>query len=134
MIIQGFDDKTICSDCLASEKFLASSYNQAVTECSNDQLKRDFMAVYQDEQNCLKSVWDVMNNRGWYNLSMASQQEIMQIQQQMQQEQAQLQQGRGMAGQFGVGYQAQQGMGGYAQTAFRAQQEHGMGNYQRGGY
>ncbi|GAF24925.1 spore coat protein [Moorella thermoacetica Y72] len=97
MPIQGFDDKSIFSDCLASEKLLTSCYNTAITECANDQLRRDFMAVYQDEQNCLKAVWDVMHARGWYQLNLASQQEISQLQQRMQQEHQRLQQ-VGMAG------------------------------------
>lgn len=115
MPVQGFDDKSICSDCLASEKFLVSSYNIAVTESANDQLRRDFMSVYQDEQNCLKAVWDVMHTKGWYQLNMASQQDISNLQQQMQQQQMQMQQQTGG------------NMGG------RAQGGQGAGNYQRPG-
>ncbi|GEA16211.1 MAG: hypothetical protein PWR22_2232 [Moorella sp. (in: firmicutes)] len=100
--MQLFDDKTMFSDCLASEKLLTSSYNMAITECANDQLRRDFMAVYQDEQNCLKAVWDVMHAKGWYQLNMASQQEITQLQQRLQQEQMQLQQGGMMGAQMGM--------------------------------
>ncbi|WP_406676606.1 spore coat protein [Moorella sp. ACPs] len=100
--MQLFDDKTICSDCLASEKLLTSSYNMAITECANDQLRRDFMTVYHDEQNCLKAVWDIMHARGWYQLDMASQQEIAQLQQRLQQEQIQLQQGGMIGGQMGM--------------------------------
>lgn len=111
MPIQGFDDKTIISDCLASEKLLTGCYNTAITECANDQLRRDFMAVYQDEQNCLKAVWDVMHARGWYQLDMANQQEISQLSQRMQQEHQRLMQG-GMAGGFNMG---QAGMGGIPQ-------------------
>ncbi|CEP66479.1 Spore coat protein CotF-like [Moorella glycerini] len=102
MPIQRFDDKTMCSDCLASEKLLTSCYNTAITECASDQLRRDFMTVYQDEQNCLKAVWDVMHSKGWYQLNMASQQEISQLQQLLQQEQMQLQQGGMMGAQMGM--------------------------------
>ncbi|WP_258359654.1 spore coat protein [Moorella sulfitireducens (nom. illeg.)] len=108
--MQFFDDKTICSDCLASEKLLTSSYNMAITECANDQLRRDFINVYQDEQNCLKAVWDVMHARGWYQLNMAGQQEIVQLQQRMQQEQMQLQQGGMTGAQMGMASQAGGGM------------------------
>ncbi|MBE3572363.1 MAG: spore coat protein [Moorella humiferrea] len=100
--MQIFDDKTIFSDCLAGEKLLTSSYNTAITESANDQLRRDFMAVYQDEQNCLKAVWDVMHSRGWYQLNMAGQQEIAQLLQRLQQEQMQMQQGGNVGAQQGM--------------------------------
>lgn len=110
MAMPRFDDKTISSDCLASEKLLTSCYNTAITESANDQLRRDFMAVYQDEQNCLKAVWDVMHARGWYQLNMASQQEVSQLQQRLQQEQMQVQQAFASGAQMGAGYQMGGGM------------------------
>lgn len=114
MSFHGFDDKTICSDCLISEKFLASCYNSAITESANEQLKRDFLAIYQDTQNCLQTIWNVMHNRGWYQLQMAHQQDITQVQQNMQQEQNSLQQRQ--AGMMGAGMQAYQpGIGSYGQ-------------------
>lgn len=106
MAFPRFDDKAMCSDSLASEKLLTSCYNTAITETTNDQLRRDFLSVYQDEQNCLKAVWDVMHARGWYQLNMASQQEIGQLQQRLQQEQMQIQQGGVMGAQPGMGPQA----------------------------
>lgn len=136
MPFHGFDDKTICSDCLASEKFLASSYSTAVTESANEQLKRDFMSVYQDEQNCLKAVWDVMHTRGWYQLLMAHPQDVNQLQQQMQREQGMLQQrlqGGVMGAQMGAGTQAyQSGIGAYNQMGGRVQTDPGMGQYRPG--
>jgi spore coat protein CotF len=91
MPIPGMDDKAMASDCLAGQKFLASSYNMAITECANDNLRRDFFSVYQEEQNFLKMVFDSMQAHGWYNLQMANMQEISQIQQQMRQEAMKLQ-------------------------------------------
>ncbi|SMB99047.1 Coat F domain-containing protein [Thermanaeromonas toyohensis ToBE] len=91
MPIPGMDDKLMASDCLASQKFLASCYNMAITECANQDLRRDFFNIYQDEQNCLKMVFDSLNARGWYNLQMANMQDINQLQQQMRQEAMRLQ-------------------------------------------
>ncbi|MGB9662474.1 MAG: spore coat protein [Moorellaceae bacterium] len=91
MPIPGWDDKAMASDCLVGQKFLASSYNLAITECANDSLRRDFFNVYQEEQNFLKMVFDSMQGHGWYNLQMADMQDINQIQQQMRQEAMKLQ-------------------------------------------
>jgi spore coat protein CotF len=82
-------DKNILSDCLVSQKFLAACYNHAVTETANESLRRDFMGIYQEEQNNLKAVFDVMTKQGWYNLSYANHQDIAQVQHQFQQEIAQ---------------------------------------------
>jgi len=82
-------DKNILSDCLASQKFLAACYNHAVTESANDSLRRDFMGIYQEEQNNLKAIFDVMTRQGWYNLNYASHQDIAQVQHQFQQEMTQ---------------------------------------------
>ncbi|MEW6661538.1 MAG: spore coat protein [Bacillota bacterium] len=82
-------DKNILSDCLASQKFLAACYNHAVTESANESLRRDFMGIYQEEQNNLKAVFDVMTRQGWYNLNYANPQDIAQVQHQFQQEMAQ---------------------------------------------
>ncbi len=83
------DDKSIASDCLASQKFLASCYNHAITESANDALRRDFMAIYQEEQNNLKSVFDFMARQGWYQVNYAHSQDINQVHQQLQQAQQQ---------------------------------------------
>ncbi|MDK2821965.1 MAG: hypothetical protein PWP31_1930 [Clostridia bacterium] len=110
-IQQRLDDKSICSDCLISEKFLTYSYNTAVNECVNDQLKRDFMVVHQDTQNLLKNIFDIMQSRGWYQLNMANQQQISQISQHLQQERQQMQYQQG--GMFNQLQQQQQFQPGY---------------------
>ena len=87
-----FEDKTMCSDCLVSQKFVACAYNTAITECANDSLRRDFMSIYQDEQSHLKNIWNIMYSKGWYQVNMATDQEVSQLQQRMQQEYGQAQQ------------------------------------------
>ncbi|MDN5348122.1 MAG: hypothetical protein PWP65_1686 [Clostridia bacterium] len=94
------DDRAMASDCLCSQKFLSSSYNHAITETASEDLRRDFLNIFQDEQKNLKLVFDAMYTRGWYQLNMADQQDISQVQQQFQQARAQ------MAG-IGAGQQAQ---------------------------
>jgi len=79
-----YSDKTIASDCLSSQKYLTSSYNAAITESASEKLRRDFLNIYQEEQNNLKQIFDVMHSRGWYQLNTASTQDISQIKQQFQ--------------------------------------------------
>ncbi|MGI9950950.1 spore coat protein [Moorellaceae bacterium AZ2] len=102
MPIPGMDDKAMASDCLAGQKFLASSYNHAIMECANDSLLRDFFSVYQDEQNYLKMVFNAMQTHGWYTLQMANVQDINQVQQQLRQETLKLQSQIGMSPGQGV--------------------------------
>lgn len=73
-------DKDILSDALASQKFLLSSYNLAVTEAANPQLRQDFLAIWQEEQNLHRQIFDAMSARGWYQLNQASAQDVAQIQ------------------------------------------------------
>jgi spore coat protein CotF len=84
-----FSDKTIASDCLSSQKFLTSAYNAAITESASEQLRRDFMNIYQEEQSNLKQIFEVMHSRGWYQLNTASPQDISHIQQQFRNETSQ---------------------------------------------
>lgn len=79
-----FSDKDICSDALAMQKFLVSSYNMAVTECANPQLRQDFLAIWQEEQNLHRQVFDAMSARGWYQLNQATPQDVAQLQRQFQ--------------------------------------------------
>lgn len=94
------DDRAMISDCLCSQKFLSSSYNHAITETASEDLRLDFLNIFQDEQKNLKLIFDAMNTRGWYQLNMADQQDISRVKQQFQQAQAQM-------GGPGIGQQAQ---------------------------
>ena len=79
-----FSDKDICSDALATQKFLISAYNLAVTESANPQLRQDFLAIWQEEQNLHRQVFDTMAARGWYQLNQATAQDVAQLQRQFQ--------------------------------------------------
>lgn len=74
-------DRTIAGDSLATHKLLTFVYNTAITECSNENLRRDFFSIYQDEQNNLYNIFKAMSARGWYQTNMADQQDITQVQQ-----------------------------------------------------
>lgn len=109
------NDKNLLGDCLVSQKFLANCYNHAITESANEQLRRDFMSIYQEEQGNLKAIFDIMARQGWYNIQYASPQDISQVQSQFQQEMAGGQQFQAMApGQYQMapGVQQQQFAGG----------------------
>lgn len=78
------DEKNLMNDLLSSQKFLTSAYNLAITESASDQLRRDFLNIYQEEQNNLKTLFDVMHARGWYPLDTASPQDVAKVRQQFQ--------------------------------------------------
>ncbi|MGB9887113.1 MAG: spore coat protein [Moorellales bacterium] len=73
-------DKDILSDALTTQKYLVSSYNLAITEAANPQLRQDFMAIWQEEQNLHRQVFDAMSSRGWYQINSASPQDVAQVQ------------------------------------------------------
>ncbi|MBC7344611.1 MAG: spore coat protein, partial [Clostridia bacterium] len=82
------DDKAMVSDCLASQKFLANCYNTAIMESNSSDLRRDFMAIYQDEQQSQRALFELMSARGWYQTSPAHREDVVQVRERMEQEMA----------------------------------------------
>lgn len=79
-----FSDKDICSDTLLTEKFLTEAYNKSITECSNPELRQDFVAILQETQNLQRQVFETMSSRGWYQANQATSADIAQLQRQFQ--------------------------------------------------
>lgn len=70
------DDKTILWDCLKDQKFLAGNYVNMSTEIACSQLLQDTMKICQDEIRSNFDIFNLMNQKGWYAVSPAQQQNI----------------------------------------------------------
>ncbi|NPV71976.1 MAG: spore coat protein [Firmicutes bacterium] len=60
------DDKSLSWDALIHLKYLNSTYHTFITEAATENLKRDLLDLYRDEQNNLSKLFNVMQARGWY--------------------------------------------------------------------
>lgn len=59
-------DKDIITDCVVSQKWIESSYNYAVSECVDVNLRQDIMNILNDEYENQMIFWNTMNRKGWY--------------------------------------------------------------------
>ncbi len=73
------DDKSISWDCLKDEKYMVGVYSQFSTEIANQNLLNDAMRICQDHMRANHEIFSLMQQNGWYSLSMANQQELSQI-------------------------------------------------------
>ena len=79
------DDKMIAWDLLKDEKHLAEVYTGFSTEVSCTNLLQDTMKICQDHIRANHDIFNVMQQRGWYPISMATQQSLLQAQNKAQQ-------------------------------------------------
>lgn len=75
-----FSDKDILQLALNESKHAAESLNYAILEASNEQLRRDYMTVLGDVYNQQKQVFDLMQQKGYYNVENATSQQMSQAQ------------------------------------------------------
>ena len=76
-----FDDKNMMDDALASQKFITETYNTFANECSDPQLKEQFVNLLEDEHRIQHEVFTEMQKRGWYQTEPAEQDKIKQAKQ-----------------------------------------------------
>jgi spore coat protein CotF len=74
-------DKDHLFDVLSCEKKMSSSYNEFAYECSNQQLKRDFLNILNDVQQIQSDLFNEAQTRGWYSIPQAEQQKVEQAKQ-----------------------------------------------------
>jgi len=72
-------DKNIMTDCLATEKHISNCYNSAVLEAGAPNLRRAFQDILREEQENALRLFTVMSQRGWYQPSFISPQELQQL-------------------------------------------------------
>jgi spore coat protein CotF len=75
-----FADRDILQLALNECKHLAESTNSYILEAANEQLRRDYMTVLGDIFNQQKQIFDVMQQKGFYNVENASTQQISKAQ------------------------------------------------------
>ncbi len=76
-----FDDKAMIDDALSSQKFITGTYNTFANECSDPQLKEQFMNLLEDEHRIQHEIFTEMQKRGWYQTEPAEQDKINQAKQ-----------------------------------------------------
>jgi len=92
-------DRDIMQNILIDTKYMASAITQYILEATNEDLRRDYMTVLGEVFAQQKQVYDVMQQKGYYNPKPAQQQDITQVQSKFQQGQQTGQQGQSQTGQ-----------------------------------
>lgn len=72
------NDRDRINDILATEKYLTDSFNVFTKETSNNKLYSDIKQILNDTHNCTRDIFNIMNQKGFYNLEAAQQQKIQQ--------------------------------------------------------
>ena len=76
-------DKEIAHVVLDNHKLSATSLTNLILESSNNQLRSDCMSVLQKTLDHQKQIFDLMSQKGWYQVSAANQQDLTKAQQQV---------------------------------------------------
>ena len=63
IVTQNLDDREILDDVLSSQKQITASYNTFGNECTNEQLRTDFLNILRDEHNMQSGVFTQMQSR-----------------------------------------------------------------------
>lgn len=72
------NEKDILQDMLSMEKYLANGYNVAVSEMSNKPLFDVQMQLLQNTHNAQRQIFDLMYQKGFYQIASAQPQQIQQ--------------------------------------------------------
>jgi len=75
-----FSEKDILQLALNETKHTAEALNSFILEASNEQLRRDYMTVLGDVYNQQKEVFELMQQKGFYNVEAATSQQMTQAQ------------------------------------------------------
>lgn len=73
-----FNEQNILQTALNDTKLMAASINGYILEAADDNLRRDYMTALGDVYNQQKQIFDIMSQKGYYAVSKAQPQEIMQ--------------------------------------------------------
>ena len=75
-----FAERDILQLVLNESKHTAESINSYILEAADEQLRRDYMAVLGDVYSQQKQIFDVMQQKGYYNVENASSQQMQKAQ------------------------------------------------------
>lgn len=73
---QEMNDKDYLSVVLELEKNMSNNYSIAIDEASNDVLYNEYFDLFEDTKDMARELYDVMFQKGWYELEEAEHQEI----------------------------------------------------------
>lgn len=73
-----FNDRDKINDLLASEKYLTEGYNISTFEAVNPQLQNTLKNILNETHNNRQTLYQVMDQRGWYKAENADQQQVIQ--------------------------------------------------------
>jgi spore coat protein CotF len=76
-----FSEQNILQVALNDSKLMAASLNNYILESSDDQLRRDYMTVLGDVYGQQKQIFDMMEQKGYYQTQTASPQAINRVKQ-----------------------------------------------------
>jgi len=77
-------DMEIVNDSIASQKLISSTYDTFANECATPNLRDEFMNILKDEHQIQSELFTEMQKRGWYQVTPADQQKVMQAKQKFQ--------------------------------------------------
>ena len=66
-----YDDKTMMTDMLSTQKFIASNYNNYAGECATRQSKSKLMRILKEEHDIQQEIFEKMQSKGWYETATA---------------------------------------------------------------
>ena len=72
-------DKELLQLALENAKYTAAAVNTFALEASSDTLRRDYLTVLGDVHNQQQQIFDVMQQKGYYNVKNANPQDIAQV-------------------------------------------------------
>lgn len=61
------NDKMLCEDSLSTEKYVSSTYNTAIFEFADKQLRQVLNHIQKEEQEHGQKIYNYMNQHGMYN-------------------------------------------------------------------
>ena len=73
-----YDDKTMMTDMLSTQKFIASNYNNYAGECATKQAKARLMKILGEEHDIQFKIFESMHAKGWYEPRPAPQDKVNQ--------------------------------------------------------
>ena len=71
-----YDDKTMMTDMLSTQKFIASNYNNYAGEISTKQGKNRLLKILGEEHDIQYKIFESMQSKGWYETATAPQAKV----------------------------------------------------------
>jgi spore coat protein CotF len=78
------NERDFINDLLTTEKYMTTSYSQALHEASHQGLYQDILSIFTETQKCQRDLYNLMFMKGWYSMEAADQQKLKQSYQQFQ--------------------------------------------------